>query len=187
MSRADTDAIVAAELQRALDKADPLRGIALLTARWGAAFVLNPDGVTRTEALGREWIARKLSDALPGERKLPTRRNLGIHAAHALPQPRAAQPRRVRRRRGGDHRAARRAPRRLRPWLARTRGSGCTPRGAVGRTRGGRPEVIRRGLRMTQTQATEGGMIALTDTGIEALVPRFGAARHADSGRTLSV
>jgi len=41
-----TDAIVAAELQRALDEPDPLRGIAQLTARWGAAFVLNPDGVT---------------------------------------------------------------------------------------------------------------------------------------------
>ena len=61
-----TDAIVAAELQRALDEPDPLRGIAQLTARWGAAFVLNPDGVTRTKALGRERIARKLSDSLPG-------------------------------------------------------------------------------------------------------------------------
>jgi hypothetical protein len=60
------DAIVAAELQRALDEPDPLRGIAQLIARWGAAFVLNPDGVTRTKALGRERIARKLSDALPG-------------------------------------------------------------------------------------------------------------------------
>ena len=60
------DAIVAAELQRALDELDPLRGIAQLTARWGAAFVLNPDGVTRTKALGRERIARKLADALPG-------------------------------------------------------------------------------------------------------------------------
>jgi hypothetical protein len=28
--------------------------------------VLNPDGVTRTKALGRERIARKLSDSLPG-------------------------------------------------------------------------------------------------------------------------
>ena len=61
-----TDAIVAAELGRALDEPDPLRGIAQLTARWAAAFVLNPDGVTRTKALGRERIARKLSDALPG-------------------------------------------------------------------------------------------------------------------------
>jgi hypothetical protein len=32
----------------------------------GATFVLNPDGVTRTKALGRERIARKLSDSLPG-------------------------------------------------------------------------------------------------------------------------
>lgn len=61
-----TDAIVNAELQRALDEPDPLRGIAQLTARWAAAFVLNPDGVTRTKALGRERTARKLQDALPG-------------------------------------------------------------------------------------------------------------------------
>jgi hypothetical protein len=60
------DAIVAAELQRALEEPDPLRGIAQLAARWGAAFVLNPDGVTRTKALGRERIARRLSDSLPG-------------------------------------------------------------------------------------------------------------------------
>ena len=61
-----TDAILAAELKRALDEPDPLRGIAQLAARWGAAFVLNPDGVTRTKALGRERIARRLSDSLPG-------------------------------------------------------------------------------------------------------------------------
>ena len=60
------DAILDAELQRALDDPDPLRGIAQLTARWAAAFVLNPDGVTRTKALGTQRIARKLQDALPG-------------------------------------------------------------------------------------------------------------------------
>jgi hypothetical protein len=60
------DAIVGAELQRALDEPDPLRGIAQLAARIGAAFMLNPDGITRTKALGRERMARKLSDALPG-------------------------------------------------------------------------------------------------------------------------
>jgi hypothetical protein len=38
------DAIVDAELQRALDDPDPLRGIAQLVARWAAAFVLDPDG-----------------------------------------------------------------------------------------------------------------------------------------------
>jgi hypothetical protein len=43
-----------------------LRGIAQLAARWGAAFVLNADGVTRTKALGRERLGRKLSDTLPG-------------------------------------------------------------------------------------------------------------------------
>ena len=60
------DSILDAELQRALDDPDPLRGIAQLTARWAAAFVLNPDGATRTKALGTERIARKLSHALPG-------------------------------------------------------------------------------------------------------------------------
>ena len=56
------DAILDAEL----DDPDPLRGIAQLSARWAAAFVLDPDGITRTKALGTERIARKLSDALPG-------------------------------------------------------------------------------------------------------------------------
>ncbi len=60
------DAILDAELKRALEDPDPLRGIAQLTARWAAAFVLNPDGVTRTKALGTDRMARKLSDALPG-------------------------------------------------------------------------------------------------------------------------
>jgi ParB-like nuclease domain len=61
-----TDAILTAELDRALADPDPLRGIAQLAARWAAAFVLHPDGVTRTKALGTERMARKLSDALPG-------------------------------------------------------------------------------------------------------------------------
>ena len=60
------DAILDAELQHALDDPDPLRGIAQLTARWGAAFVLDPDGVTRTKTLGSERMDRKLRDALPG-------------------------------------------------------------------------------------------------------------------------
>ena len=60
------DAIIEAELQRALADPDPLRGIAHLTARWGAAFVLDPAGVPRTKALGSERMARKLRDALPG-------------------------------------------------------------------------------------------------------------------------
>jgi hypothetical protein len=60
------DAIVAAELARALDDPDPLRGTAQLVARWAAAFVLDPDGVTRTKALGTERLGRKLGDALPG-------------------------------------------------------------------------------------------------------------------------
>ncbi len=60
------DAIAEAELLRALDDPDPLRGIAQLTARLGAAFVLDSAGVTRTKALGSERMARKLRDALPG-------------------------------------------------------------------------------------------------------------------------
>ena len=61
-----TDAIADAELQRALADPDPLRAIAGLVASWSAAFVLDADGVTRTKALGSEWMARKLRDALPG-------------------------------------------------------------------------------------------------------------------------
>jgi hypothetical protein len=59
------DAIVAAELERALSEPDPLRGIGALIARLAAAFVLDPDGVTRTKALGRERMSRKLDEALP--------------------------------------------------------------------------------------------------------------------------
>src|SRR3954447_21405812 len=43
-----------------------LRAIAGLVARWSAAFMLAPDGVTRTKALGTERMARRLRDALPG-------------------------------------------------------------------------------------------------------------------------
>src|SRR5450755_1301259 len=60
------DAIIDAELQRALEDHDPLRGIAQLAARLGAAFTLNPAGVTRTKVLGTDRMARKLGDALPG-------------------------------------------------------------------------------------------------------------------------
>ena len=59
------DAILDAELQRALDDPDPLRGIAQLTARWAAAFVLDPDGVTRTKTLGTERMTRKLATRSP--------------------------------------------------------------------------------------------------------------------------
>jgi hypothetical protein len=60
------DPIIDAELERALADPDPLRGIAQLTSRLGAAFMLDPAGVTRTKALGSERMARKLRDALPG-------------------------------------------------------------------------------------------------------------------------
>jgi hypothetical protein len=60
------DAIIDAELQRALEAPDPLRGIAQLAARLGAALTLNPAGVTRTKVLGIDRMVRKLGDALPG-------------------------------------------------------------------------------------------------------------------------
>jgi hypothetical protein len=59
------DTIVDAELRRALAEPDPLRGIAALVTRCAAAFVLDPDGVTRSKVLGSERMARKLHDALP--------------------------------------------------------------------------------------------------------------------------
>ncbi len=60
------DAILDAELERALNDPDPLRGIAQLTASWASAFALDPDGITRTKTLGTDRMARKLADALPG-------------------------------------------------------------------------------------------------------------------------
>ena len=60
------DTIIEAELARALTDPDPIRGIAQLTARLAAAFLLDPDGVTRTKALGADRMARPLRDALPG-------------------------------------------------------------------------------------------------------------------------
>jgi hypothetical protein len=58
--------IVDAELERALADPDPLGGIAHLTARWAAAFVLDRAGPTRTKALGTERMAGAMRDALPG-------------------------------------------------------------------------------------------------------------------------
>lgn len=63
---AHPDAIIDAELERALADPDPLRGIAQLTARLAAAFVLDPAGITRTKSLGTERTARALRDAFPG-------------------------------------------------------------------------------------------------------------------------
>lgn len=63
---AGTSAIADAELERALADPNPLRGIAQLTARQAAAFLLDSDGVTRTKALGADRMARQLRDALPG-------------------------------------------------------------------------------------------------------------------------
>jgi hypothetical protein len=80
---AHPDAIIDAELERALTDPDPIRGMAQLAARWGAAFVLDPAGVTRTKALGSERMARKVSDALPGGDGA-VRGRVGVHAADPL-------------------------------------------------------------------------------------------------------
>jgi hypothetical protein len=60
------DAIVDAELQRALEDPDPPRGVTQLAARLGAASTLDPAGATRTKTLGSGRMTRKLRDALPG-------------------------------------------------------------------------------------------------------------------------
>ena len=83
------DAILDAELGRALEDPDPLRGMAQLTASWAAAFVLDEGGITRTKTLGTERMARKLADALTRRTQPATRRRVGVSAADALPPPTA--------------------------------------------------------------------------------------------------
>ena len=73
------DVIIDTEFERALADADPLRGIAQLTARWATASVLDPAGVTRTEAPGSERMARMLSDA-PRWRRRAASCRVGVHA-----------------------------------------------------------------------------------------------------------
>jgi hypothetical protein len=109
------DAILDAELQRALEDPDPLRGIAQLTASWAAAFALDPDGITRTKTLGTERMARKVADALPGGRS-PLRAAVWDFLRPMLSPRLAALHRHVRVRPAtGDDRRARRPPRRVRP------------------------------------------------------------------------
>ncbi len=60
------DEIVDAEVERALADSDPMRGTLQILARVGAAFLLDDDGVTKSKDLGRERMARRLRDALPG-------------------------------------------------------------------------------------------------------------------------
>ena len=129
------DAILDAELERALDDPDPLRGIAQLTASWAAAFALDPDGVTRTKTLGTDRMARKLADALPGGHS-PLRAAVWEFLRPML-SPRLADPspRHVRVRRAtGDHRRARRPPRGVEPRRARP-GRPARRRGRVTRPR----------------------------------------------------
>ena len=98
------DAIIDAELDRALADPDPLRGIAQLTARWAAAFVLDPAGVTRTKALGTERMARKLRDALPGGEGALRAAVWEFMRPMLSPGAGRAEPRRVRPRRAASRR-----------------------------------------------------------------------------------
>ncbi|MDW5593005.1 hypothetical protein VSS74_01560 [Conexibacter stalactiti] len=62
------EVIIDAELTRALEHRDPVRGLLSLLARFGAAFVLDPNGVSSSKHLGAARTARHLSEALPGGR-----------------------------------------------------------------------------------------------------------------------
>ena len=77
-------AIIDAELERALAAPDPLRGIAQQSARWAAAFVLDPAGVACTKALGTERMARKLRDALPVGDQLALRLRTSARSARRV-------------------------------------------------------------------------------------------------------
>ena len=77
-------AIIDAELERALADPGPLRGIAQLSARWAAAFVLDPAGVTCTKALGTERMARKLRDPLPVGDQLALRLRTSARSARRV-------------------------------------------------------------------------------------------------------
>jgi hypothetical protein len=59
------DAIIQAELERALAEPDPLKGIVQIVSRFAAAFVLDRNGVTATATLGSTRIASRLARALP--------------------------------------------------------------------------------------------------------------------------
>ena len=58
--------ILAAELDRALSDPEPLHGIAELTARFCAAFLLDPAGIPVTKEMGLQRMHRFLHEALPG-------------------------------------------------------------------------------------------------------------------------
>jgi hypothetical protein len=60
------ESIVQAELERALGARDPVKGLLGLLARWGAAFMIDPVGVTKTKDLGLDRMSRRLREVLPG-------------------------------------------------------------------------------------------------------------------------
>jgi hypothetical protein len=59
------DAIVEAELERALCDPDPMRGMMQILTRFAAAFVLDRNGVTATTTLGSARMQSRLARALP--------------------------------------------------------------------------------------------------------------------------
>ena len=116
------DAILHAELDRALKDPDPLRGIAQLTASLTAAFVLDPDGITRTQNARHRTHGPQTRRRTPRRAAPATHRRLGVPATDALPPPRRPAPRHLRARRATrNHRAARCPPRRVRPRRPRPR------------------------------------------------------------------
>ena len=116
------DAIVDAELQTALAEPDPLRAIAGLVARWAAAFVLDPDGVTRTKALGTERMARRLGRCAARRRPPACARPSGTSSGRcSRPGSRTCIATLRDRRRRPQHRRPRRPPRRLEPRRPRPR------------------------------------------------------------------
>jgi hypothetical protein len=71
------DAIVGAELERALADPDLLRGIAQLVSRWSAAFLLDPDGLGRSNALGAEWAGAAAARCAARRQGTAARRGVG--------------------------------------------------------------------------------------------------------------
>ena len=80
------DAILDAELQRALDDPDPLRGIAQLAARWAAAFVLDPDGDHPHQGARHRAHGPQARRRPPRRPQPAAHRRVGVPAADALPR-----------------------------------------------------------------------------------------------------
>jgi hypothetical protein len=137
------DAIIHAELECALADPDPLRGIAQLAVRLGAAFTLDPAGVTRTKALGSERVASRLRDALPGGESALRSAVWEFMRPMLSRRTRRAEPRRVRgRQQPRIDRRPRRTPRGVKPRRFRR----ARQRSRLGRTRRFLPPSMNGGL-----------------------------------------